>query len=36
LSAIISGLGTVEVFLNQARAADQFRKPIGMSVVVRR
>jgi S-adenosylmethionine hydrolase len=36
LAATISGMGTVEIFLNQRRAADQFPKPVGTVVAVKR
>ena len=34
LSAIISGFGTVEIFLNQGSAAGKFPKAIGMTIAV--
>ncbi len=36
LAATISGMGTVEIFINQKRAADQFPKPVGTVVAVKR
>lgn len=36
VAATISGMGTVEIFLNQKRAADQFPKPVGTVVAVKR
>ncbi|MCX6833300.1 MAG: SAM-dependent chlorinase/fluorinase [candidate division Zixibacteria bacterium] len=34
LSAIISGFGTVEVFVNRGSAASQFAQPLGATIVV--
>jgi len=34
LSAIISGFGTVEIFLNQGSAAGKFPKAIGMTIAI--
>ncbi len=35
-AAIISGFGTVEVFLNRSQADDQFENPIGTTISVER
>ncbi len=34
LAAIISGYGTVEIFVNQGNAASRFNRPVGMTVAV--
>lgn len=34
LAAIISGFGTVEIFLNQGRAADRFNLPVGTPLAI--
>ncbi len=34
LSAIVSGFGTVEVFVNQGSAASRFPQPVGMTIAV--
>lgn len=36
LAATVSGMGTVEVFLDRGRAADRFAKPVGTVVAVER
>jgi S-adenosylmethionine hydrolase len=34
LAAIISGYGTVEIFVNQGSAASRFNRPVGMTIAV--